>query len=795
LLFSLQMLFAGVITASSVTEPSPHSTTQATLFGQQETSSNPDSLTGSLPEALDYTSEALNKELKDDCITEVPNSPIAKLEEPVDEELPGAKYCNRNNTVEDPIAAAYVKDVMGSELDICINDEHFHGMVRNSDDSITLQKALPIYGKNIWFIGPKSNQYTQQQKNQYLIDESMRELTAIEKYEKEMNAIRKSQGKNPISIKIEYLTPQKTSTKNIESILKSKNLNISVSHRNHMVPGLPGVHYGQARGAGDNSSSEFDKLVTRSALGIYVESSDGKLVEFDGLVRSGSYCTFIDAKAVKGDQSIYGNKETFENKGKHKQLIDQLTALNNLKNRMENNCCILSLEWVIANEEVAKKTQDIINSDEDIQELIKKFGIDFSVVHGPLTLKELEEGSSGGANERLAAHGKSPVPVNSQTTAAIGGIDFSTLDLRYIADSAQNGKPGLQYAFNAIPASNNKNIKAGQTAVMQVSDSFFVYLALSPDKFWVNLNPNEPDRVIDPLLATTDVGRIMLQADLQLKKSTARLIHPDTSLGHQYWQKLDWQDTHTCFDNRVWIIPAAATIREEGNGIYIQDAPLGVKLESETISKTLSGKKSACPKMNKSTMAHNESVFRELILPRIVQAVNTAPEYAELRRIYRGRIAAEWYRQRSQKHKTAYRALINGDDVSPWPAQQKWSPQQVFDQYVSSYSKGEFNVTNEWQEGSYFYTETYTYGGIDFSKIFFKKLNLLDFQKKWGDLPQVLNNSMTSPTADRHGKIWLAGSTVMYRTVIWKSMWFYLVLSALAVLFFVYRVHQHKRRV
>jgi Xanthomonas XOO_2897-like deaminase len=379
--------------------------------------------------------------------------------------------------------------------------------------------------------------------------------------------------------------------------------------------------------------------------------------------------------------------------------------------------------------------------------------------------------------------------------SAPGGIDFSTLELRYIAeDSSPFADRGLRYAFNATPATGNKNLNAGRTAAVQASDAFFVWLSLTPNKFWVNLNPNEPNRILDSQFGKTDAGRILLQADLRMKKTVAQLIHPDTSLGQQFWQQLGKNGTQTCLSFRQWIVPAPATIREDGNGIYIQDAPLQVKLESQYFkSKGLSGFLASCPSLDKSTKAHNESVFRTLILPRIEQAVNKAPEYAELRRVYRSRVAAEWYRQRSTSQATAYREMVNHGDITSWPARQDWSPRRVFDQYVNSYKKGEFHVVRKWREGNYIYGKIYLFGGVDFTKVFFKKLNSAAFQEKWGNLPQVVDTSMKSPVADRHGKIWLGGSsTTPDSKSIWKS-WFYLVPGALVVLFLIHRKYTMRR--
>jgi hypothetical protein len=385
------------------------------------------------------------------------------------------------------------------------------------------------------------------------------------------------------------------------------------------------------------------------------------------------------------------------------------------------------------------------------------------------------------------------------TQPAPGGIDFSTLELRYIAeDSGLFADRGLRYAFNATPSVGNKNLSAGRLAAVQASDAFFVWLSLSPEKFWVNLNPSQPDRIIDPQLARTDAGRILLQSDFQMKKTIADLIHPDTSLGKQYWQavsKHGWQQRRNGLQTcppvfRMWISPSPATVHEDNNGIYIVDAPLKVDLDVESLNFGTNFAPQnlpfSCTTTDKSTRALYESLYRKFILPGMVEAVNAAPEYADLRRVYRSRVAAEWYRQRSTSKATTYRNMVNNGDVSSWPARQDWSPRQVFNQYVNSVKNSEFRVTRKWQEGNMLYTEIYVYGGVDFAKIIFNNLTSTDFQRKWGDLRPVVNTSMKSPVADRSGRIWLGGSSITGRSA-WKTIWYYLLPGLLVSLLFLIR--------
>jgi hypothetical protein len=356
--------------------------------------------------------------------------------------------------------------------------------------------------------------------------------------------------------------------------------------------------------------------------------------------------------------------------------------------------------------------------------------------------------------QRMFVTPGSPSPQGAATRALApgsdpGGIDFSTLELRYLAEGS-GGQ--LQYAFNASPtAASDHNIANGQTAAVQTSDAFFVWLSLPKSTFWVNLNPSEPDRIIDDRLGMTDVGRILLQADFQMKKLVGQLIHPDTDLGMQFWGSM-YNSSNGCINMRQWIVPAPAMVYEQNGGLYIIDTPLQVKMETDYLKRQ--GETSSCitPDMRM------ESTFRTLVLPKVEDAVNHAPEFAELRRVYLSRVAAEWYRQR-HSHGGALSSMIDRGNISAWPALQQWSPHQVFQQYVDSYQKKEFNVTKRVTRGDTVYENTYIYGGVDFSNVVLNQASQSLFERDHADLPGVVEQSFQQLAMDQHSKVWL-GSTV-----------------------------------
>ncbi|MFD1051006.1 hypothetical protein ACFQ1S_38490, partial [Kibdelosporangium lantanae] len=138
-----------------------------------------------------------------------------------------------------------------------------------------------------------------------------------------------------------------------------------------------------------------------------------------------------------------------------------------------------------------------------------------------------------------------------------------------------------KYAFDAN--TGNGKVADGQVAATQSSDAFFVWLSLPPSTFWVNLNPTEPDRIVDARLGTTDVGRILLEADFRMKKVVGRLLHPDSDTGKQFWAAGD-MTTQNCVDMRQWIVPKPASVYEDDGGLYIVDAPLEVKMETQYLT-------------------------------------------------------------------------------------------------------------------------------------------------------------------------------------------------------------------
>ncbi|WP_244258277.1 LPXTG cell wall anchor domain-containing protein [Streptomyces sp. Tu 2975] len=337
-----------------------------------------------------------------------------------------------------------------------------------------------------------------------------------------------------------------------------------------------------------------------------------------------------------------------------------------------------------------------------------------------------------------------------------GGVDFTTLDLRYV------GKPvkgeGLDYGFSATEDPEEKSGWGGKEKAQLISDAFLTWLALTPDKFWVNLNPDEPNRVMDAQFGKTDAGRILLEADLRMKHDFFKAMDPKTDLGKRFWASLPKVNGRPCFAGiRNWIEPKTATVREQDGGIYILDAPLKLESTPQDFTSDPGGDQICDPTEAERDQA--QQVIDRMIVPEVEKTINTAPQYADLRRVHTARVAAEWIRLQDAKTPTDYRAIINSNDVSSWPLRapnQNWDKNELFKKYRDIFLNGEFQYDVDTDEG----VMVYIVGGVDFSKQPKRNISKTEFTTGHSNLPRQTQTSvktLTDNAKDDDGNVLLLG--------------------------------------
>src|SRR3989338_6760756 len=280
--------------------------------------------------------------------------------------------------------------------------------------------------------------------------------------------------------------------------------------------------------------------------------------------------------------------------------------------------------------------------------------------------------------------------------------NFRPTQLRYFSyDSLNNSFRIL------LDKGDAKDIKDNQLKeqAKELMDYFLIGVTLPNDAFWVNLRPDSPDNIINPELEQTSLGKILLEADLQLKKDTASRTSPQTPEGKAYWDKL-YKKAGELFGTenitiptltRPWIVPGEIIVREGQDSAYIYKATLKVMLEEDYL-------KSPSHKVTKSPAnleqysfkdvrlqelnEYSTQLIKELIIPKLTQEVNSSQRYAKLRQVYYSLVLSRWFKTRFTGKSGQYADLIDRHDLTNLTAQEHYDKLTYFKQYQESFAQG-----------------------------------------------------------------------------------------------------------
>jgi len=198
--------------------------------------------------------------------------------------------------------------------------------------------------------------------------------------------------------------------------------------------------------------------------------------------------------------------------------------------------------------------------------------------------------------------------------------------------------------------------------------SYFLAGLTTPDEdLWVNLSPNESDRVLAPDLETTDLGRDMLAQDYVLKQLASSLTHPDTETGKAYWANAGVgairESPLQADESKIWIVPDKAEVYEQGTTAVITAASLKLQCEDES---------------------------QQVLLSAITKDVNEGRNFANLRQIYHSLILAKWFKTKLKD--SLYAAYIDQHKLKGINTSDPALKEKIFGLYVQSFKKGVYDV-------------------------------------------------------------------------------------------------------
>ncbi|HQJ15564.1 MAG TPA: hypothetical protein PLJ26_03690, partial [Candidatus Omnitrophota bacterium] len=291
--------------------------------------------------------------------------------------------------------------------------------------------------------------------------------------------------------------------------------------------------------------------------------------------------------------------------------------------------------------------------------------------------------------------------------------NFSPVQLRSVIYNP------TQDSFRLMLDKGDEKTKQLDATAGELWNYFQIGLRLPNTMFWVNLRPDSPQNVIDPYLEKTDLGRILLAADLQLKKDMAKSTSPDTAQGRQYWTKLYAKaeqlygqgDMEVPTLTRPWIVPGEVIIKETATGAYIYKATLNVMLEQDYL-KDSPFYNITDPKQ-KEMNAYSSELIRKDILPGLVREVNSAKRYAQLRQVYYSVVLAQWFKAKMQGRQGEMASKIDSKDLAGLTSQKSWSKDSYYEAYKKSFSQGEYNKEEEVRIGSNIVVRNYFSGGAE----------------------------------------------------------------------------------
>ena len=254
----------------------------------------------------------------------------------------------------------------------------------------------------------------------------------------------------------------------------------------------------------------------------------------------------------------------------------------------------------------------------------------------------------------------------------------------------------LHFNFIIDKGDNNFDKDSLKAESSNLVKYFLTALTVPENEMWVNLNPEQEDKITPETFGQTEMGRDLLAQDYILKQLTASLMYPENELGSKFWEavyekayeKYGAIDVSTDVFNKVWIVPEKAVVYVNEGTAFIVESKLKVMLEEEFLGRG-KGQESG----GKENFIHADAI-KEIVMPAIEKEINEGKNFAQLRQIYNSIILAAWYKQ-ELKNSLLGQVYVDKNRTKGIDVEDKDIKKKIYDQYLASFKEGVCNYIRE----------------------------------------------------------------------------------------------------
>lgn len=216
--------------------------------------------------------------------------------------------------------------------------------------------------------------------------------------------------------------------------------------------------------------------------------------------------------------------------------------------------------------------------------------------------------------------------------------------------------PHNPFQFDFFVETGDEDLQGSslETEAMRLIKYFLASLTTPEADMWVNLNPDEPDRIVTELFGRTLMGCDLLAQDYALKQLTSMALSPESEVGKNFWEEVHQRvgrDIDVDLSHKIWIVPERSEIMVHGTQVFVGESRLKVMLEEDYFPVYGSARSDGLDsfKRDEGEALQVNQFVREIVMPAIEHEVNYGRAFAPLRQVLHSLILAVWYKNQLRR--------------------------------------------------------------------------------------------------------------------------------------------------